>query len=147
VRKWLTLISLVFAGALLLAPVAGAQEGEEEQPASPGPTQQTISMPKEPRAPRYLEAKHGVVPGPEVDRDDDPVFNDPRDPMEIYDRRSNTPWAQAASPSSGSGLTTGIGTSGGSVLAAAGRSGVGASSLATEARRSIKKLIRELDGD
>lgn len=146
-RKSLAFISLVFAGALLLAPVAGAQEGEDEQPASPAPTPQTIDLPDGPRAPRYLEAKHGVVPGPEVDRDDDPVFNDPHDPMETYDRRSNSPWAEVASPTSGSGLTTGIGNSGGNVLAAAGRSGGGASSLATDARRSIKKLIRQLDGD
>lgn len=145
-RKTLTCIAWLFVGALLLAPVAGAQEGEDEQPASPTPTQQTISMPKAPRAPLYLEAKHGVVPGPEVDRDDDPTFNDPRDPMETYDRRSTAPWSEVASPTSG-GLTGGIVGSGGNVLAAAGRSGGGASSLATDARRSIKKLIRQLDGD
>lgn len=144
-RKWLAVVSVVFVGALVLAPVAGAQEGSDEGATAPTPTQ-TIDAENGPPQVRRIEARHGVVPGPAVDRDDDPVFNDPRDPMQTYDRRSNTATSQVASPT-GDGLTAGIGGSGGSVLAAAGRSGGSVSSLAQEARRSIKKLIRELDGD
>jgi hypothetical protein len=141
VRKSLTVMVWVFVGALVLAMSAWAQEeGDGGQPAPP--TQQNIDMDGGPQGPLYLEAKHGVVPGPETPGDEE-VFNDPRDPMELYaDHRASTAPSQVASPTSG-GLTLG---SGASTLAAAGRFGGAVSSFEQDARRGIRQVIRQLEG-
>lgn len=139
-----SLIMIAFVGALVLALPAWAQEGEG-QPA-PGPTQQTIEVDRGPRAPRHLEPKHGVRPGPETGEDEDPAY-EPGDPLELLgDRRATTVPSQVASPSSG-GLTLGAGGSGASTLAAAGRFGGAVSSFDQDARRGIRQLIRQLEGN
>ena len=120
-RKSLTMIA--FVGALVLALPAWAQEGEG-QPA-PGPTQQTIEVDRGPRAPRHLQPKHGVRPGPETGEDKDPAY-EPGDPLELLaDHRATTVPSQEA----------------------AGRFGGAVSSFDQDARRGIRQLIRQLEGN
>ncbi len=138
-KKWMTATVTLFVFLVVLMPLAAAQEEADFVP--PSPTEiVTLQLVKPPQVHHFIQAKYPVFDGPNLDEGDDgdTNFNDPSDPFQVESsaRMTTTSYAVANPTSQIVG--------GGGALLSAGRSGASASSSAQDARRSIKKLIKQL---
>ena len=141
-RKWLVAIVSLFLFAVVLIPLATAQEEDDIVPPSPTElvTLQVIKPPQ--HQIRFVRPKYPARNGPNLDEGDegDGNFNDPMDPFQTEGSSVHmTPASyRVANPTSPT-----VAGAGGAVLSA-GRSGGSASSAQQDARRSIQKLIKRL---
>ena len=137
-RKWLIAIVSLFLFAVVLSPLATAQEEDDIVPPSPTElvTLQVIKPPQ--HQIRFVRPKYPVRNGPNLDEGDD-NFNDPMDPFQTEGSvHMTTASYHVANPTSPA-----VAGAGGALLSA-GRSGGSASSAQQDARRSIQRLIKQL---
>jgi hypothetical protein len=135
VRKLLVTLAFVLSVALLTT--AGLAQPVEDPPTGP-PVNQYVMEEDHPLG-RYIRPKYAFMSGPDEPGDNPYLITEP-----LYPERRGTAYHQSAAGAAGAAAVSPSGVTGPGAILASPRATGSARSSHQDARRSLKKVIRQL---